>query len=107
MAGGCAEPQRRCPSNSQGAKHTPKGCISDYFVIEHKENTERVSMPVPQFGGPWTQRKLEVVGRYLDLYATALKNRPFKRLYIDAFAGTGDRSEKRTRNAAPARSSRA
>lgn len=52
-------------------------------------------MPVPQFGGPWTQRKLEVVRRYLDLYATALKNRPFKRLYIDAFAGTGDRSEKR------------
>lgn len=47
------------------------------------------------FGGPWTQRKLDVVREYLKLYANALKNQPFQRIYIDAFAGTGDRSEKR------------
>jgi three-Cys-motif partner protein len=47
------------------------------------------------FGGSWTQRKLDVVRRYLDLYATALKRQPFRRLYIDAFAGTGDRGERR------------
>ena len=41
------------------------------------------------FGGPWTQEKLEILGRYLDAYTTALKNKPFKLLYIDAFAGTG------------------
>jgi three-Cys-motif partner protein len=52
-------------------------------------------MPTPKFGGSWTQRKLEVIRRYLDLYATALKRQPFKRLYVDAFAGTGARTEKR------------
>lgn len=47
------------------------------------------------FGGPWTQRKLAVVREYLKLYATALKNQSFQRIYIDAFAGTGDRTDKR------------
>lgn len=41
------------------------------------------------FGGPWTQEKLEILERYLDAYTTALKNKSFKLLYIDAFAGTG------------------
>jgi three-Cys-motif partner protein len=47
------------------------------------------------FGGPWTQRELGVVREYLRLYATALKNQSFERIYIDAFAGTGDRTNKR------------
>jgi three-Cys-motif partner protein len=47
------------------------------------------------FGGAWTERKLSVVRRYLGLYAQALKKQPFQRLYIDAFAGTGDRTDKR------------
>lgn len=42
-----------------------------------------------QFGGEWTWEKLEILRRYLDAYTTALKNTPFKLLYIDAFAGTG------------------
>jgi three-Cys-motif partner protein len=50
---------------------------------------------VHSFGGPWTQRKLGVVREYLKLYANALKNQLFQRIYIDAFAGTGDRAEKR------------
>jgi three-Cys-motif partner protein len=29
------------------------------------------------------------------MYARALKNQPFQRVYIDAFAGTGDRTDKR------------
>jgi three-Cys-motif partner protein len=41
--------------------------------------------------GPWTERKLAVVRRYLEAYAHALKNQPFQRIYIDAFAGTGGR----------------
>jgi len=52
-------------------------------------------MPIHTFGGPWTQRKLSVVKQYLDLYATALKRQAFQRIYIDAFAGTGDRTQKR------------
>ena len=42
------------------------------------------------FGGPWTQEKLEILSRYLDAYTTALKNQPFRLIYIDAFAGPGN-----------------
>ncbi len=46
--------------------------------------------PVPgDFGGSWTVLKLEILENYLDFYTTALKNQPFKLMYIDAFAGTG------------------
>ena len=47
------------------------------------------------FGGAWTERKLSVVRRYLENYAQALKNQSFERIYIDAFAGTGVRTDKR------------
>lgn len=42
-----------------------------------------------QFGGDWTIEKLEILTGYLDAYLTALKNMKFKKIYIDAFAGTG------------------
>lgn len=47
-----------------------------------------------QFGGPWTFIKVDMLGRYLNFFNTALqhqptKDKPFKRIYIDAFAGTG------------------
>lgn len=48
-----------------------------------------------QFGGEWTTRKLEVLAGYLQGYTTALKKTPFKKLYIDAFAGTGYRDARR------------
>ena len=41
------------------------------------------------FGGDWTRDKLEILRRYLDAYTTALKNRPFRLIYVDAFAGEG------------------
>lgn len=44
-----------------------------------------------RFGGDWTALKLEVLGKYLAAYTTALKNQPFRKIYIDAFAGTGYR----------------
>ncbi len=44
-----------------------------------------------QFGGNWTEQKLDVLSRYLNAYTNALKNQPFRLLYIDAFAGTGYR----------------
>jgi three-Cys-motif partner protein len=44
-----------------------------------------------RFGGDWTRSKLEILGKYLQAYATALQNQPFKTAYIDAFAGTGYR----------------
>lgn len=48
------------------------------------------------FGGDWTERKLGAISKYLSAYTTALKNKPFRKLYIDAFAGTGYRSSKPT-----------
>jgi len=47
------------------------------------------------FGGPWTEIKLDLLRRYLTAFNQALQyrptpNRPFSRIYIDAFAGTGE-----------------
>lgn len=42
-----------------------------------------------QFGGDWTIEKLDILTGYLDAYLTALKKFHFKKIYIDAFAGTG------------------
>ncbi|MGB3977138.1 MAG: three-Cys-motif partner protein TcmP [bacterium] len=52
-----------------------------------------------QFGGDWTEAKLKVLEGYLQAYTTALKDKPtagkpFKKGYIDAFAGTGYREER-------------
>lgn len=51
-------------------------------------------MTANRFGGRWTIDKLDVLQRYLDFYTRALATqpsaeRPFKLVYIDAFAGTG------------------
>lgn len=49
------------------------------------------------FGGTWTERKLRALGEYLRAYNKALKNQPFHRIYIDAFAGTGYRTSRAER----------
>ena len=41
------------------------------------------------FGGNWTIEKLNIFTEYFNLYLKALKNKKFKKIYIDAFAGTG------------------
>lgn len=50
--------------------------------------------------GPWAEQKLQALEAYLGFYATALKNQPFKLVYIDAFAGS-PRSKVRSSGAAP------
>lgn len=50
-----------------------------------------------RFGGDWTQTKLDVLKDYLATYTKALKDKPtaaqpFRKAYIDAFAGTGSRA---------------
>lgn len=54
-----------------------------------------------EFGGPWTEEKIGLLRKYLSAYTRALKykptsSRPFKLLYIDAFAGTGHFKIKKT-----------
>lgn len=49
------------------------------------------------FGGDWTRTKLEILAKYLAAYTKALHEkptaaRPFRKAYIDAFAGTGYRT---------------
>lgn len=43
-----------------------------------------------KFGGAHTQIKLELVRLYIDFYTRVLKNQPFKLIYIDPFAGSGE-----------------
>jgi three-Cys-motif partner protein len=50
-----------------------------------------------RFGGGWTDQKLDVLGNYLRSYTTALRDKPtsqnpFRKAFIDAFAGTGYRT---------------
>ena len=46
-----------------------------------------------KFGGPWTEIKLKAIEEYLNFYTNALKNKGFDLWYVDAFAGTGSRSQ--------------
>ena len=46
-------------------------------------------MKKQKFGGIWTTEKLNILSSYLSFYLTALKKQTFKKIYIDAFAGTG------------------
>lgn len=50
-----------------------------------------------KFGGGWTEIKLNAVSDYLNFYTRALQaspssENPFETWYVDAFAGTGDRT---------------
>ena len=59
---------------------------------------QRVEMrPKHEFGGPWTEIKLDAISEYLRFYQIALKNRGFETWYVDAFAGTGERNAVVTR----------
>jgi three-Cys-motif partner protein len=42
------------------------------------------------FGGEWTVEKLDILSKYWSFYLTALKGQSFNKVYIDAFAGSGD-----------------
>lgn len=50
-----------------------------------------------QFGGAWTEQKLAMLKGYLEPYAKIFTQNPkaryFETYYVDAFAGTGSRSE--------------
>lgn len=50
-----------------------------------------------RFGGPWTEKKLTALRDYLNEYRKIFSKSPsaskLKTIYVDAFAGTGDRTE--------------
>jgi len=47
------------------------------------------------FGGSWTEEKLKILNEYLKAYNRVLKKQRFQRVYIDAFAGTGYRQQRK------------
>ena len=49
-----------------------------------------------QFGGTWTERKLDCIRAYLGAWTHVMLNQQFKTVYIDAFAGTGYREQKKS-----------
>ena len=53
---------------------------------------------VHEFGGSWTDKKLENLSKYLSAYTKIFTTNPkakfYKTIYIDAFAGTGYRKQK-------------
>lgn len=48
-----------------------------------------MSLNAQKFGGEWSLIKLDMVERYINFFTTALKKQKFKKIYIDAFAGSG------------------
>jgi len=53
-----------------------------------------------EFGGFWTEQKLDVIGKYLKAYTTIfnrnLRGRYYSISYVDAFAGTGSIQKRRS-----------
>ena len=41
------------------------------------------------FGGSWTEQKAQIVEKYTQAYLQIMKERPWKTLYFDGFAGAG------------------
>lgn len=63
-------------------------------VVSHRKKTANPlkddgRMAPQKFGGPWSLIKLDTVARYYSSFTTALKNRSFNLVCIDAFAGSG------------------
>lgn len=47
-----------------------------------------------EWGGPWTERKLEAFSKYVWSYLKIMKQKPYwKTIYFDGFAGSGNRSD--------------
>lgn len=44
---------------------------------------------IQRFGGAWTQKKLQLLEKYLIAYSKIMNKQQFMYAYIDAFAGTG------------------
>lgn len=54
-----------------------------------------LSEPISEWGGPWTKTKLDAFSKYVSAYLTIMaKQRQWKTIYFDGFAGSGNRNEK-------------
>lgn len=54
--------------------------------------TNLVNEPKSEWGGPWTEKKLEAFSKYVWSYLTIMRKYPYwKTIYFDGFAGSGTR----------------
>ena len=56
-----------------------------------------INEPTGDWGGPWTEKKLEAFSKYVWSYLVIMKKNPFwETIYFDGFVGSGskDRAEK-------------
>ncbi|RMH38587.1 MAG: three-Cys-motif partner protein TcmP [Gammaproteobacteria bacterium] len=61
-----------------------------------------VEEPAGNWGGPWTEEKLDAFQKYVRAYLTIMRKRKnFKTLYFDGFAGSGARSDEADERPAP------
>jgi three-Cys-motif partner protein len=54
-----------------------------------RDHTRSDSSAAQTFGGPWSLIKTDMVDKYIQFFNKALRDKPFERIYIDAFAGSG------------------
>lgn len=51
--------------------------------------------PQTEWGGVWTEKKLDAFAKYVKAYLTIMKKHPYwKTIYFDGFAGSGDKKAK-------------
>jgi three-Cys-motif partner protein len=54
-----------------------------------------VQEPQTQWGGIWTEKKLDAFAKYVSAYLTIMKKHPqWKTIYFDGFVGSGERKDK-------------
>ncbi|HNW91039.1 MAG TPA: three-Cys-motif partner protein TcmP [Bacteroidales bacterium] len=62
-----------------------------------KKNSNIVQEPQTEWGGKWTEKKLDAFGKYVSAYLTIMKKYPYwKTIYFDGFAGSGEKKCKST-----------
>src|SRR4030042_1870538 len=69
-----------------------------------KSNTNKQRSESPPWGGTWTMQKLDAFVDYVKAYLTIMKkNRYWKTIYFDGFAGSGERLKKAITHIRPER----
>lgn len=54
-----------------------------------------LNKPDNEWGGKWTEKKLDAFAKYVSAYLTIMKKQPYwKTIYFDGFAGCGERKNK-------------
>ena len=64
--------------------------------MSQDENINQVNEPKEEWGGPWTEKKLDAFSKYVWSYLTIMKKYPYwETIYFDGFAGSGTKTSTR------------